>query len=109
MRQLSSRSPMALLAALPTLLLLATPASLSAQDVLVEDRTKHVCVTVPKGFLFAADSNAELLVFEGPKLSGGQAIVQLLSLKDGRPVEIVLAELMAEREVLGKELPAVRE
>lgn len=97
MRRHSSSPPMALLSVLTALLPLAIPARLSAQDVLVEDRTKHVCVTVPEGFLFAAESTEEMLVFEGPKLSGGRALVQLQSLKDGRPVEIVLAELMAER------------
>ena len=93
MRLHSTSSATTLLALLP----LATPASLCAQDVLVEDRTKHVCVTVPEGFLFAADSTEDMLVFEGPKLSGGQALVKLQSLEDGRAVAIVLAELMAEQ------------
>ncbi len=74
-------------------------ASAAAQSAVFEDRTKHVSLRPPVGWLLDEDSDRERLAFIGPKSSGTAATLSVRALRDGVDVTdpAAVAAVLARR------------
>ncbi len=79
--------------------------------VIFEDRAKHLTFAPPPGWTFGEASDADRLIFEGPRSGGRPARVVLLAFEDVRATEEILFTSLVEElglEVTDDELEALQ-